>query len=43
MIKSTAKNYVLGQPWGGLGDNLQYSNLPKLFMVKYGMLWCFNV
>tara|TARA_B100001093_G_C26859867_1_gene1029469 strand:+ start:2674 stop:3480 length:807 start_codon:yes stop_codon:yes gene_type:complete len=22
---------VLAQPWGGLGDNLQYSNLPKLY------------
>ena len=34
MIKSIAKNYVLGQPWGGLGDNLQYSNLPSLYSNK---------
>ena len=24
-------NAVFSQPWGGLGDNLQFSNLPKLF------------
>tara|TARA_B100000401_G_C52812710_1_gene724751 strand:- start:3389 stop:4210 length:822 start_codon:yes stop_codon:yes gene_type:complete len=34
MIKSIANNYVLGQPWGGLGDNLQYSNLPSLYSTK---------
>ena len=34
MIKSTAKNYVLGQPWGGVGDNLQYSNLPRLYKAR---------
>ena len=26
------KNKVIfGQPWGGLGDNLAYSNLPQLY------------
>ena len=26
------KNKVIfGQPWGGLGDNLAYSNLPRLY------------
>tara|TARA_B100000900_G_C20591370_1_gene721743 strand:+ start:2025 stop:2927 length:903 start_codon:yes stop_codon:yes gene_type:complete len=24
-------NAIFSQPWGGLGDNLQFSNLPKLF------------
>ena len=23
-----------GQPWGGLGDNLQFTTLPKLFSEK---------
>ena len=23
-----------GQPWGGLGDNLQFTTLPKLFSKK---------
>jgi hypothetical protein len=27
----TVEKVVFGQPWGGLGDNLQYSNLPKLY------------
>ena len=24
-------NVIISQPWGGLGDNLQYSTLPQLF------------
>ena len=28
---SKKNKVILAQPWGGLGDNLQYSNLPKLF------------
>jgi len=31
MINSKENKVILAQPWGGLGDNLQYSNLPKLF------------
>lgn len=27
-------NKILYQPWGGLGDNLQYSTLPELFAKK---------
>ena len=23
-----------GQPWGGLGDNLQFTTLPRLFSEK---------
>ena len=26
-----SKNVVFSQPWGGLGDNIQYSNLPRLY------------
>ena len=26
-----SKNVVFSQPWGGLGDNIQYSNLPLLY------------
>ena len=25
------KKAIFAQPWGGLGDNLQFSNLPKLY------------
>lgn len=28
------KNIVITQPWGGLGDNLQFSTLPELFSKK---------
>ena len=28
------KKVVFAQPWGGLGDNLQFSNLPKLYTSK---------
>ena len=31
MIKSSIEKVVFAQPWGGLGDNLQYSNLPELY------------
>tara|TARA_B110000003_G_C16623294_1_gene523926 strand:+ start:849 stop:1667 length:819 start_codon:yes stop_codon:yes gene_type:complete len=31
MIKSDLDKVVFAQPWGGLGDNLQYSNLPELY------------
>ena len=31
MIKSDLEKAVFAQPWGGLGDNLQYSNLPELY------------
>ncbi|MDC3227031.1 hypothetical protein OBA39_02900 [Acidimicrobiaceae bacterium] len=34
MIKFQQEKVVLGQPWGGLGDNLQYSNLPELYYKK---------
>ncbi len=27
-------NIIISQPWGGLGDNLQYSTLPELFSKK---------
>jgi hypothetical protein len=27
----TLKQIIISQPWGGLGDNLQYSTLPELF------------
>ena len=28
------KKIIISQPWGGLGDNLQYSTLPELFSNK---------
>ena len=28
------KKIIISQPWGGLGDNLQYSTLPELFSKK---------
>lgn len=28
------KKIIISQPWGGLGDNLQYSTLPELFTKK---------
>lgn len=28
------KNIIISQPWGGLGDNLQFSTLPELFTNK---------
>jgi hypothetical protein len=27
-------NVFFGQPWGGLGDNLQFTTLPKLYAEK---------
>ena len=29
-----SKKIIISQPWGGLGDNLQYSTLPELFSKK---------
>lgn len=29
-----ADKIIIYQPWGGLGDNLQYSTLPELFNEK---------
>jgi hypothetical protein len=28
------KNIIISQPWGGLGDNLQFSTLPELYSKK---------
>tara|TARA_B100000902_G_scaffold368592_1_gene392062 strand:+ start:1084 stop:1902 length:819 start_codon:yes stop_codon:yes gene_type:complete len=44
MIKSKNEKVILAQPWGGLGDNLQFSNLPELYnkQGKYFYLSYFN-
>jgi len=34
MINSDMDKAIFAQPWGGLGDNLQYSNLPELYHKK---------
>ena len=33
------KRVVLSNPWGGLGDNLQYSTLPELFALSGYQVW----
>ena len=30
-MKLNSKKIIISQPWGGLGDNLQFSTLPELY------------
>ena len=32
--KEEMMKVYFGQPWGGLGDNLQFTTLPRLFSEK---------